>query len=155
HKVTECCHREVCCQVSKCIEECCMKQVCVRQCKEVAETCYKCVTRRECVPCTTYKTVTRRIVECVDEPCDPCRNGWGGGNGLFRGLHNRGRGDACNESCGDACGKSDCNFDPCSCKTFHLFDRLHSRRDDCNPCGTTTCCAPVPTTRKVWKVRCV
>jgi hypothetical protein len=190
--VTEHCHREVCCQVRKCIEDPCMKQVCVRCCKDVVEKCCKNVTRRICEPCTTYKTVTRRTIECVDEPYDPCR-GWG--NGPFRGLLNRLHGNGCcNDGCKDACpkattvckdacppAKSECCdpcFDPCACKTFHLRDRLRHRGnacpDDCkgaacgNACGNAkgnacgngcgnarNACAPIPTTRKVWRVKCV
>jgi hypothetical protein len=158
--VTECCHKEVCCQVSKCIEECCTKQVCVPCCKEVMETCYKTCTKRICEPCTTMKCVTKRIVECVEEPYTPIFNG--SLRNLFSGF---GR-NACNDSCGDGCtthGKSgDCCdpcFDPCACKTFHLTDRLRSHRNDCcDPCATDkgcgNSCAPCPT-RKVWKVRCV
>jgi hypothetical protein len=151
-QVTECCHREVCCQVKKCIEECCTKQVCVPCTKTVQETCYKDCTRRICEPCTTMKTVTRRVVECVEEPVDPCgRAGW-----LSRLFGGR---DGCCDPCPPA--KNDCAdpcFDPCAGKNFHPLERLRSavgsRRNDC--CDTTKCCAPAcPTTRKVWRVRCI
>ncbi|MSQ96505.1 MAG: hypothetical protein EXR98_18410 [Gemmataceae bacterium] len=160
--VTEMCHKDVCCQVAKCIEEICMKQVCVHRCKDVTETCYKTCVKRTREPVTTYKTVTRRVIECVDEPCDPGR-GFGGmlGNGPFCGLlGNLGRG--CNDGCattGKACGKSDCDdpcFDPCACKSFHPLERLRARRSDCSDAGAGIArCAPCPTTRKVWKVRCI
>src|SRR5205807_8666211 len=98
------CHREVCCQVSKCIEECHMRQVCVPCCKDVVETCCKDVVKRICVPCTTYKTVTKRITECVDEPYDPCSTG---GKALFRGLFSGlGRGHGCSDGCSDSCTTS-------------------------------------------------
>ena len=109
-KVCETCYKDVCCTTCKAVTECCEKQVC--------ETCYKNVTRRICVPCTTYKTVTRRITECVDEPYDPCRNGTGAwlGNGPFRGLFSGiGRGNGCNDACPPvtAC-KSDCCVAGCA-----------------------------------------
>ncbi len=195
--VTEVCHKDVCCQVSKCIEETCMKRVCVPRCKDVTETCFKECVRRTREPVTTMKTVTKRVVEAVDEPCDPGRGfpGFGGmlGNGPLRGLlGNLGRGDGCNDGCkdhcghgGKACGKSDCAdpcFDPCACKSFHPLERLRARRDNCSDaCAGIACagvnnacrdkgrgcndacgnaagagrCAPCPTTRKVWRVRCV
>jgi len=195
--VTQTCYRDVCCQVAKCVEECHMRQVCVPCVKDVVRTCHKNVTRRICEPCTTMKTVTRRVIECVDEPCNPCRDGLGGwlGNGPIRNLLNRlGQGVACGDgACGNACPKTgdacrpavgsricrtDCCdpcFDPCACKTFHLADRIRSRlaanacADNCkgdacgNACGRgpilgrNACgsCAPVPTTRKVWRVKCI
>jgi hypothetical protein len=170
--VQVCCHREVCCQVSKCIEECHMKQVCVPCCKDVMKTCYKDVTRRICEPCTYYKTVTKRCIECVEEPCSPCREAMGG---WFRGLFSHGCRDACpTDACPTTACKTDCCdpcFDPCACKTFHfgerLRGRLHGGADGCgdacgkescgNACGPTCCkssCAPCPTTRKVWRVKC-
>jgi hypothetical protein len=118
--------------------------------------------------------VTKRVVECTDEPVDLCRNGVGG-LGLFRGLFgNIGRGNNCNDACAPAttaCNNCDPCFDPCSCKTFHLMGRLrgigargNACNDNCdgaacgNACGNNcgrSACAPCPTTRKKWHVRCI
>src|ERR1051325_454889 len=155
--------REVCCQVSKCLETQCMKQVCVPMCRDVTEQCVKTVTRRWCEPVTTMKTVTKRHVECVDVPIEPCAS-----PGLFgRGLPQR-QGCCDNQGgirlaqrggpCGDPC------IDPCSGKCFHLFDRVQRRGGDacgdaCGPQGCNkeriVCSKPMPATRKQWHVRCV
>ncbi len=160
-EVCETRHREVCCQVSKCVEECCMKQVCVPCCHEVQETCWKTCTKRICEPCTTYKTVTRRVVECVEEPCTPLFPGL---RGLFNGLGNRSVGcetgcgnNACGNACSDACCRNTC--DPCCDRAGRFLDRFRAGfhgGDCCDPCATSNVCcnscALVPT-RKVWKVR--
>jgi hypothetical protein len=156
-QVVECCHKEVCCQVSKCIEECCVKQVCVPCCRTVQETCYKTCTKRICEPVHGCKTVTRRVVECVEEPYTPL---FGGLRGLFSGLGRNNNCDPC-QNAGNATTSSSCDpcFDPCACKTFHLFNRNHGNNcsDACNNnnCGNNNnCCTPCPT-RKVWRVKCV
>ncbi len=147
-QVVQTCHKDVCCQVTKCIEQQCIKRVCVPVCKDVTETCYKTVTRKICETVPTTKTITKRWVECVDEPIDPCHGG--GHFGLFRG--NLGQGGSRlvgrHSDCCDPC------FDPCAGKTFHLLDRL-GKHHNANACGPTrSACAPVPTTRKVWRVKC-
>lgn len=193
-RVKECCrnvcrevcetrYREHCGQVTKCIEECRVKQICVPTCRTVTETAYRNCVKRICEPCTTMKTVTRRVVECVDVPSDPCRVGGLGGIGPFRGLFGGiGRGACSTGACtdGTACANGACAgttsnacadpcFDPCACKTFHLFNRggsglglghgriLGKAGDPCaDNCGPTrSACAPIPTTRKVWRVKCI
>jgi len=157
--VTEACHKEVCCQVSRCVEEHCCKQVCVPCCKDVQEVCYKECIKRICEPVTTCQTVTRRFVECIDEPYDPCRPG--GVRGLFTGI-GLGRNNGCDPCATTTTKKNDCCdpcFDPCACKSVHLFDRFRAGRnnccvDPCNTCCKSDPCCPQPT-RKVWKVRCV
>src|SRR6185436_1091407 len=68
--------------------------------------------------------------------------------------------NGCDNGCNDPC------FDPCACKTFHLSGggglrggRLLGGRGiggSNDPCCNNNCnsCA-VPSTRKVWRVRCV
>ena len=206
HKVCEQHTREVCCQVSKCIEECHMKQVCVPGCKDVMETCYKNCTKRICEPCTTYKCVTKRVVECVEEPCASWGPGIGGGllQRLFGG-HSYGDTSCSSDAAAfQCCANGTRQF--CQCLRFdalRFLQRLHvtrasilaparrskswiacerhepdgrlrllrlmpdvqclrfqqwlrfplaaavlaTMRHRCNSCA--------PTTRKVWKVRCV
>ncbi len=174
-RVKECCRnvcrevcetrfREHCGQVTKCIEECRVKQICVPSCKTVTETAYRNCVKRICEPCTTMKTVTRRTIECVEVPADPCRVGGLSGVGPFRGLFGGiGHGDkGCTDStaCASTTGKADPCFDPCACKTFHLFNRGgHGLGNGLlldKACGPTrSACAPMPTTRKVWRVKCI
>ena len=123
-------------------------------CKDVMETCYRTHTRRVCEPVTTMKSVTKLVTECVDEPYSPLFGNLVRGN-LFRGNGGGGHGGACGPTgCNDPC------FDPCACKTFHLFDRVRTggglgSRLGGEPCNTACNPCPMPTTRKVWRVRCV
>jgi hypothetical protein len=93
--------------------------------------------------------VTRRCIECVEEPYTPL---FGGLRGLFSGRNN------CCDPCANQCKTNNCDpcFDPCACKTFHLFNRGgNACNDSCcnnnNNCCSTPCCP----TRKVWRVKCV
>ena len=146
-KVRECCHvtcrpvcethyRECCTTTCRPVCETVMKNFCCTEWTNEQVTCYKNCVRYTCEPCTTMRTVTRKVPEMVTE--NVCVRGKLHIS-LERGCHSE--------------------FDPCCCACVqkrNLLPSLHVCREPDQMCTRQVCkyrtvCEQVPCTTYVRK----